>query len=244
MSDRQAATGDDAPRASINVALVDDQPIVLAGVAAIIERESDLRVAATADDIEAAIRMIERVAPDVVISDIQLGSRSGLELLDHYPAGRPPIIMLSSFEHAAYYQGALQRGAAGYVLKGALVEQLVDAIRTVAGGGIAFPAQALRGARSSAHRRPTRRELEVVHQVAEGASNDEIAVRLAISPKTVDSHLRALFDKYSVMSRTELAMLAVSEGWLRPAPEGRATDASGRRPRWIADETILKTRAP
>jgi DNA-binding NarL/FixJ family response regulator len=228
-----------ARASSIGVALVDDQAIVLAGVAALIEREPNMHLTGTASDIETAIALIEQTKPDVVISDVQIGEQSGLTLLDHFPDGRPPIILLSSFEHPMYYQSALERGAAGYILKAGVVEQLIEAIGTVAAGGISFPAHALRGGRHGAGRRPSRRELDVVHLVAEGASNEEIGGELGISPKTVDSHLRALFDRYGVLSRTELAMLAVSEGWLR-ARGGDAATRSGRRQRWIIDDKILK----
>ncbi len=233
--------GGSEDRSAITVVVVDDQYIVLAGVAAVISTQPDLRVLGTAGDLATAVELIERTQPDVVLSDIQLGDESGLALLDHFPDARPPIILLSAFEHASYYQTALERGAAGYVLKSALVDQLTGAIRTVAGGGLAFPAHAVHGRRSGV-KPPSRRELGVIQLVAHGASNDEIAQRLGISAKTVDSHLRVLFDRYGAVSRTELAMRAVAEGWLRPTVPGAATAAQHGRDAWMIDERIVRTR--
>jgi DNA-binding NarL/FixJ family response regulator len=150
--------------------------------------------------------------------------------------------LLSSFEHPAYYQAALKRGAAGYLLKTGLIEHLGDAIRAVAAGQIAFPAHVVRGGGQVGGRPPSRRELEVIHLVAEGASNDEIPARLRISPKTVDSHLRALFDRYGVVSRTGLAMHAVGEGWLRTSASGANPRSTAGRHRWMIDEGILRSR--
>ncbi len=227
-------------RPAITVVVVDDQQIVLAGVAAVISTQPDLRVVGTAGDLQTAVELIARVQPDVVLSDIQLGDQSGLELLDYFPHARPPIIMLSAFEHATYYQVAFERGAAGFVLKAALVEQLTDALRTVAGGGLAFAAHALH-VRRGAVKTPSRRELGVIQLVAQGSSNDEIAQQLAISAKTVDSHLRVLFDRYGAVSRTELAMRAVREGWLRTTATSAPRAQHGPRD-WMIDEKIVRTR--
>jgi DNA-binding NarL/FixJ family response regulator len=113
--------------------------------------------------------------------------------------------------------GAFEGGAAGYLSKASPVEAIVDTIGTVARGGTAFPAMTLRALRE-APRRPSERELGAIRLVARGASNDEIAAGLGISIKTVESHLRRLFGRYGVLSRTELAMLAVREGWLGTDP--------------------------
>lgn len=223
---------------SISVVVVDDQQIVLAGVAAVIGAEEDVQVVGTAADLASALALIELTKPDVVLCDVQLGGESGLGLLDHVRPGGPAVLLLSAFEHPSYYQIALEHGASGYVAKAALVDQLVDAIRTVAGGGIVFPAHALRSRHGSA-RSPSRRELEVILHVAEGASNDEIGARLGISAKTVDSHLRSLFDRYGLVSRTDLAMHAVAEGWIRTA--GQSVDAAPTG-RWMIDERVASAR--
>lgn len=222
----------------ITVAVVDDQQIVLAGVAAVIGAVDDLRIVGTATDIRGAMELIERTAPDVVLCDVQLGAESGFTLLDHLQGDRPAVVMLSAFDHMGYFQAALERGASGYVLKSALVDHLVHAIRTVAAGGVVFAAQATRR-RQEATRPPSRRESGVILLVAAGASNDEIAAELGISAKTVDSHLRTLFDRYRVVSRTELAMYAVAEGWIRATA---AVDPRAPNRRWMIDENLMRQR--
>lgn len=104
-------------------------------------------------------------------------------------------------------------------MKTAEIGAILDAVRTVAAGGTVFSASALRAVRT-APRRPSDRELEVLHLICAGTSNDEAAMRLGLSEKTVESHLRRLFDRYGVLSRTELAVLAVREGWVGEAPVG------------------------
>jgi DNA-binding NarL/FixJ family response regulator len=93
------------------------------------------------------------------------------------------------------------------------VAEILEAVRTVAGGGTAFSASMLRAIRS-APRRPSDREIEVLALVCAGASNDEVGAQLGVTEKTVESHLRRLFDRYGVLSRTELAVLSLREGWV------------------------------
>ena len=135
------------------------------------------------------------------------------------PADGPAVLLLSSFDQPPLIRSAFERGAAGYLIKTSEVGEILDAIRTVASGGTAFSAAMLRAIRS-APRRPSDRELEVLALLCGGASNDEIGVRLGVTEKTVESHLRRLFDRYGVLSRTELAVLALREGWV--AEKGRA----------------------
>ena len=157
---------------------------------------------------------------DVVVSDVQLaGEAEGLRLLDAMPPDGPAVLLLSSFDQPPLIRTAFERGAAGYLIKTSEVAEILDAVRTVAGGGTAFSAAMLRAIRS-APRRPSDREIEVLVLLCGGASNDEIGVRLGVTEKTVESHLRRLFDRYGVLSRTELAVLALREGWV--AEKGRA----------------------
>jgi DNA-binding NarL/FixJ family response regulator len=154
------------------------------------------------------------VACDVLVTDVQLaGEAEGLRLLDTVGQDGPAVLLLSSFDQPPLIRTAFERGAAGYLLKTSEVSEVLDAIRTVATGGTAFSASMLRAIRS-APRRPSDREIEVLTLVCGGASNDEIGARLGVSEKTVESHLRRLFDRYGVLSRTELAVLALREGWV------------------------------
>jgi DNA-binding NarL/FixJ family response regulator len=125
--------------------------------------------------------------------------------------------MLSGFEQPSFLRAAFESGASGYLSKASEVDEILDAVEAVAAGDTRFPAVTLRALRD-APRQPSAREVEAIRLLARGATNDEIAMGLGISIKTVESHLRRMFGRYGVLSRTELALLAVREGWVRSEP--------------------------
>ena len=120
----------------------------------------------------------------------------GFDLVGRHRPG-PAFIILSAYWYPSYHVRAVELGAKGYLSKMATVDQIISAVKTVAAGGTAFPAAA-RQAASDALRVPTPRELEILALVAEGLSNAEIAERLSLRVKTVESQLRRLFDRYDV----------------------------------------------
>ncbi len=199
----------------IRVFLVDDHPGMLDAVARAIEAEADLVVVGQARDRAEAGRLISATLPDVVVCDVQMGGDTdGLRILERFAGGTGPVfLMLSAFDYPSLFRAAFERGAAGYVLKTSEMHDVVAAVRVVAGGGTAFSASSMRIIRQ-ALRRPSEREVEVLELVAAGASNEDIAERLFLSLKTIESHLRRMFDRYGVMNRTELAVLALKEGWV------------------------------
>ncbi len=205
----------------IRVVLVDDHPAILDAVGAAVRGAPDLALAGTARSLGEARSLLAGPvagAVDVVVSDVQLaGEAEGLRLLEALGGEGPAVLLLSSFDQPPLIRTAFERGAAGYLLKTSEVAEILDAIRSVAAGGTAFSASMLRAIRS-APRRPSDREIEVLALVCEGASNDEIGARLGVTEKTVESHLRRLFDRYAVLSRTELAVLALREGWVPERP--------------------------
>jgi DNA-binding NarL/FixJ family response regulator len=206
----------------IRVLLVDDHPAILDAIAAGIRGAPDLELAGTARTLGEARRALddEPSGIDVVVTDVQLaGEAEGLRLLDAIPSDGPAVLLLSSFDQPPLVRSAFERGAAGYLVKTSEVAEVLDAVRTVAGGGTAFTAAMLRTIRS-APRRPSDREIEVLELVCAGASNDEVGARLGVTEKTVESHLRRLFDRYGVLSRTELAVLALNEGWVTAKGRG------------------------
>jgi DNA-binding NarL/FixJ family response regulator len=217
----------------IRVAFVDDHPAILDALRSGAERAPDLEIVGTGRSLADGLGFLGLPAgdaPDVIVSDMQLtGEAEGLRLLDAAGRTGPAILLLSSFDQPPLIRAAFERGAAGYLLKTTEVGAILDAVRSVAGGGTAFSASMLRLVRD-APRRPSDRELEVLALLCGGASNDEIGARLGLSEKTVESHLRRLFDRYGVLSRTELAVLAVREGWVAdPGPAVReAREAPAR----------------
>jgi DNA-binding NarL/FixJ family response regulator len=207
-----------APGHLIRVVVVDDHPVVREGTAALLARQAGLIIAGTAGSLEEARALLSDCAADVVLLDIRLGNESGLGLLgpDLGAAGGPgpAIVVLTAYDYPRYADAALRLGAAGFVLKTAPISELVEAIRVAAAGGLAFRVRPNAGAIS----RVTEREREVVRLVVAGRTNDEIGLALGIGAKTVESHLRRLFERFGLASRTELAARALREGWLDVPP--------------------------
>jgi DNA-binding NarL/FixJ family response regulator len=204
----------------VRLIVVDDHPVVREGTAALLAVQPGIEVVGTAGTIAEASSLIARVDADVLLLDIRLGTDSGLRLLTESAPpddGRPAILVLTSYDYPQYAEAALRLGASGFVLKTAPIAELLDAIRRVAAGGLAF---SLRPRSGAAVARLSERELDVVRLVVDGRSNDEIGARLGIGPKTVESHLRRIFERFDLASRTELATRALREGWLDVPPTG------------------------
>jgi DNA-binding NarL/FixJ family response regulator len=212
-----AAPPEQAP--PIRIAIVDDHPVLREGTAVLLAAQPGLEVAGIASSLDEAEALVAAAPVDVVLLDIRLGTDSGLRwLTSGDPASpRPAVIVLTSYDYPQYAEAALRLGASGFVLKTAPIAELLDAIRRAAAGGLAFGVRPGRGATVA---RLSERELDVVRLVIDGRSNDEIAARLGIGPKTVESHLRRLFERFDLASRTELATRALREGWLEVPPAG------------------------
>jgi DNA-binding NarL/FixJ family response regulator len=191
----------------IRVAVVDDHPLVREGTAAIVARADDMEITGVAGSLE-ELRPILESPVDVLLLDLRLGQESGFDLLRGTANPMPAVVVLTSYDYPQYADAALRLGAAGFVVKTAPTAELLDAIRRAASGGLAFGVRPGNGVTLSD------REREVLRLVVDGASNDEIGARLGISSRTVESHLRRLFERLAVASRTELAARAIREGWL------------------------------
>jgi DNA-binding NarL/FixJ family response regulator len=202
----------DAALTPIRVAIVDDHPVVRAGTAAIVQEAPDLALVGMAATLEEARPLLDRAVVDVLLLDLRLGQDFGLSVFEGAGDSLPAIVVATSYDYPQYVEAALRLGAVGYVLKTAPVNDLLDAIRRAALGKLSFDLRPVAGARLSS------RERQVVAAVVNGSSNDEIASRLGISPKTVESHLRRLFERHGVASRTELATQALRDGWLELPP--------------------------
>jgi DNA-binding NarL/FixJ family response regulator len=197
------------PGGRIRVAIVDDHPVVREGTAALLGAQPGLVMVGVAASLEGAAPLLDPAAVDVLLLDIRLGTDSGLTLLDGAEP-RPAVIVLTAYDYPQYAAAARRMGAAGFVVKTAPIAELVAAIRAAAAGGADFHCRL----DFSSSARLTRRERDVVQLVADGRSNDEIGVALGVTSKTVEGHLRRLFERLGAQSRTELATRAVREGWL------------------------------
>lgn len=212
----------------IRLALVDDHPAIGLAIEAAATAENALadgrrpiRLVGAARTPEDGLELVSRSGPDapeVVLCDIQLrAGTDGLKVIEAAAAAGCRAIVLTSFDRSSLMRSAFERGASGFLDKGAEMRVILEAVRTVAGGGTAFSAASLDAARYGP-RPPTDREVAVLDELHRGATSEEIGARLGISPRTVESHLRRLFDRYGVVSRTELAVLALREGWIDGGP--------------------------
>jgi DNA-binding NarL/FixJ family response regulator len=196
----------------IRVLIVDDHPVTSAGVASALS-DAGIEIVGVADTLAAARTLIATLAPDVVLCDVQLGQERSLGLPREIDNPRPAILFFTSYDYPSFVRAALDGGAAGYMLKSAPIAEVVAAVGTVAAGGSMFAVRDIRSARR-APRIPSNRELEVIRLVALGRSNAVIGATLEIAERTVESHLRRLFSRYAVDSRTELTLISVRMGWI------------------------------
>ncbi|MGH2445956.1 MAG: response regulator transcription factor [Candidatus Limnocylindria bacterium] len=192
----------------IRVAVVDDHPLVREGTASLIDRQEDMEIAGVAGSLDELRPILRDGTVEVLLLDLRLGEESGFDLLRSEEGPMPAVVVVTSYDYPQYADAAMRLGAAGFVVKTAPTAELLDAIRRAASGGLAF------GVRPGGGVSLSDREREVVRLVVDGASNDEIGTRLGISSRTVESHLRRLFERHGVASRTELASRAIREGWL------------------------------
>jgi two-component system response regulator DesR len=212
---------DHVPVNPIRLAVVDDHPAIALAIAAAVrddDGEPAIELIGSAKTLEAGLRLVRGEgadpAPQVVLCDVQLEAGiDGLGVVAAAKAAGCRAIVLTSFDRASLMRAAFERGAAGFLDKASDVDEILRAVRVVAAGGTAFSGQALDAARSTP-RAPSGREVAVLRLLSGGSSSDEIGAQLGISTRTVESHLRRMFDRYGVVSRTELAVLALREGWV------------------------------
>jgi len=168
----------------VRVGVVDDHPSIVSAVANAIAATDDLDLAGTGRTLRDAVGLVDQV--DVLVCDVQLEGRAeGLRLLEvaRGSANPPAVLLLSGFGHPSIVRAAIDRGAAGYLDKGAEIDEIVAAIRTVAAGGTVFRASDLQ-ASLAAPRRPSDREIQVIESVVAGQTNSETAARLGLSEKS------------------------------------------------------------
>jgi DNA-binding NarL/FixJ family response regulator len=199
----------------IRVLIADDHVTVLEGLASIIGRQPDMKVVAEAADGREAVDLWQKHRPDVALLDLRMPVLDGVRAIDEIRRQNVTarIIVLTTFETDSEIHGAIKAGAKGYLLKDTRREELLDCIRRVNAGETCIPpALAGRLAESLSSEPLTGRELDVLTLLARGKSNKEIGANLYISETTVKSHLRSIFTKLNVLSRTEAITAASRRG--------------------------------
>ncbi len=215
----------------IRVLLADDHAVLRAGLKALLNAEPDIEVVGEAADGAEAVDRASETRPDVIVMDIQMPRMSGLEATRALRARSLPakVLILTMHAESQYLLPLLEAGGSGYVLKSGADRELIEAIRTVHRGEVfLYPAATkllVDGYldRSTREDDPydglTEREREVLKLVAEGYSGTEIAERLVISPKTVDTYRERIMQKLGIRHRYELVRYALKKGMLKPDPD-------------------------
>ena len=217
---------------TITVAVVDDHPVVRAGIRAVLAAPGDLIVVAEGTTGADALRMLAELQPDVLVLDVNLPDINGLEVTRRLRnrGDLTPIVVLTVHNDTQTVLGVLEAGATGYVLKDEALDRLAGAVRAAARGETwlspAVAGQVVRRAVSKNFEpgRPaesidpppsplTPRELEVLRLLAQGLDNEAIAQRLVLTKRTVQNHISIIYDKLGVTSRTEALLYAVQHGW-------------------------------
>lgn len=199
----------------MRVLLAEDQAMVRGALSALLGMESDIEVLGSAPDGESAWREIQRLEPDVLVTDIEMPGLTGLELAQriHRQGLAVKVIIVTTFARPGFLRRALDAGVSGYLLKDAPAENLAEALRIVHRGGRSIDPQLALEAWSEAD--PLNdRERQVLRLAGEGQSAGDIAVRLNLSHGTVRNYLSEAIGKLGVANRIEAFRLARQKGWL------------------------------
>lgn len=213
----------------IKVLVVDDHPLVRRGVTVCLSRHRDINVVGETGDAREVASLAHELQPDVIVMDIGMPYMNGMEVTDLLRRQLPHIrvLVLSIHETPEYVREAMQTGAHGYILKGIPCADLICAVETVYRGELYFKSpmmqtvreQSLCESKDSDSPRLTEREREVLIQIAEGCSNKEIASKLGIAVRTVETHRENLMQKLKIRSAAGLARFAVARQLVPAQPE-------------------------
>ena len=203
---------------SIRVLSIDDHPLVREGVGTIINGQADMSLVGTASSGKEGIEAFRALVPDVTLMDLRLPDLSGLDVMtairSEFPDAR--VIVLTTFEGDMDVQRALKAGARGYLLKSMPSQQMVDTIRQVHGGKKCVPPEvAAYLAEHLGDETLSRREMQILQEVAAGHRNRDIAARLFIAEETVKVHVKHIRDKLGASDRTQAVTIAARRGIIR-----------------------------
>lgn len=212
--------------AKIKLLIADDHPAFREGLSRLLEEEEDLECVAIAADGEEAVRMTEELHPDVALIDVSMPNLDGIKAVEKIKSACPDtaVLMVSAFDYQSYILASLKAGASGYMSKDRPLQELISAIRLVYGGDSILDLKATdtvvqcligseRGGKTDFDELQSR-ELDVIKLTAKGMSNKDIADKLFISERTVQTHLVNIFRKLGVSSRTQAVLYALRKGWI------------------------------
>jgi len=203
------------PTHRIRILIVDDHPVVRAGLTSMLGTQTELEVVGYAASGEEALAKLKQSAPDVILLDLRMHGMSGIETLNAARIASPTVrvIILTSFETDEDIYRSVRAGALGYLLKDTSLKEMVEAIRTVHSGKRYIPREiALRLAERMMRTDLTPREVEILKMLSKGPTNKQIGHALGISENTVKNHVYSIIEKLEVSDRTEAATIAIQRG--------------------------------
>ncbi|HEY56005.1 MAG TPA: response regulator transcription factor [Dehalococcoidia bacterium] len=212
---------------TIRVLLAEDHVVVRQGTRQLLEHEPDFKIVGEAGDGEEAVRLAKELKPDVIIMDVAMPKLSGIEATKQIKAVLPAasVLVLTGYDYDEYIFSMLEAGAAGYLLKNVSGDELISAVRAVYAGEPMIHPAVLRKVMMRFKTPPpapapvhalsplSEREMEVLKIAAKGVSNRDIANELFISERTVQAHMRSVFNKLGVGSRSEAILYGLKKGW-------------------------------
>ena len=213
---------------SLRIFLADDHTVMREGLKSLVNAQADMDVIGEADNGRATLQKVRELQPDVIILDVSMPDLNGIQVTERLrrTCQNVTVLVLTAHDDNGYLRQLLEVGASGYVLKKAAAEELINAIRVVAAGGV-YLDPSLAGKVVGGYlgnRRPgskpqandlSEREAEVMRLVAWGYTNKEVAAYLRISVKTVETHKANIMQKLDLKSRVEMVRYALRQGWLR-----------------------------
>jgi DNA-binding NarL/FixJ family response regulator len=213
---------------TLRIFLADDHIVMREGLKALVNAQPDMNVIGEADNGRTALLKAKELQPDIVVMDVSMPEMNGIQATERlrHACQKIKVLILTAHDDTGYLRQLLEAGAAGYVLKRVAADELINAIRVVAAGGVYLdPALAGKVVRGYVGKQRLRgapqcntlseRETEVLRLVAWGYTNKEVAGYLRISVKTVETHKANLMQKLDLKSRVEMVRYALRQGWLR-----------------------------
>src|SRR5271157_5844311 len=215
-SDLGLAIRQPSDESPVTVVVADDHPVILEGLIKILNSQKDIRVVASAADGEEVRKLYYQFLPDVLILDLRLPKKNGLQVLNELMArgnSKPRVIIISTFDCEQAIFQTVRAGAKAYLAKVADPEEIREAVRRVAKGETFFPSEiGLKLAKAVSSPRLSKREMEVLESLARGKSNREIAHALDVSEGTIKYHVKSILRKLNVIGRAEAIAVATKRG--------------------------------
>ena len=198
----------------IRIVLAEDQRMLLGALGSLLNLEDDMEVIGKASDGAEAIRLVEKLNPDICIMDIEMPGKNGLEAAEELKSYGCKVIILTTFARSGYFQRALKAGVRGYLLKDSPSEELASSIRNVMAGRRVY-APELMDDLYKEENPLTEREMEVLGLVADGRNTKDIATELTITAGTVRNYISTILDKLEVTNRIEAIRQSREKGWFK-----------------------------